>query len=92
MKLALAGFIALITLGVAEASETPWRGFLWPVKTDQTYTMTLGEFETLDACRRTAIIKVLAAGWDDDAFWECGLNCTRRAAPKGEWACEDRTR
>lgn len=92
MKPLLLLVLASIVPGQALASDTPWRGFLWPVKTDQTYTMTTGEFATLDACRRTAIIKVLAAGWDDDAYWECGLNCERRTGAQGTWKCDDRTR
>ncbi len=73
------------------AAQKPWRGFLWPVKTEQSFELSLGAFATLAACRKTAVIHVLAAGWADDAFWECGLNCVRREYPKVSWKCEDRT-
>ena len=72
-------------------ADTPWRGFLWPVKTERAYELSLGQFESLDACRRIALIRILASGWKGGADWECGLNCVPASFPKGAWTCEDRT-
>jgi hypothetical protein len=60
------------------------------VKTERSFELNLGQFPTLDACRRTAMIRILASGWADGADWECGLNCRPRDFPAGSWHCDDR--
>lgn len=81
-------FVWPAILFAAPSNEPSWHGFLWRVNTELSFELSLGHFDTLQTCRKTAMIRVLASGWKDGADWECGLNCKPASFAGGSWTCE----
>ncbi len=60
---------------ISGCGEAPWRGWIYPDKTDLTQSIEIGPYKSLNECRsgvrRATLNMVDPTGWD----YECGLKC-----------------
>lgn len=67
----VAGFCLLL---LSCTKGDTWSGFFYPDKNDLTVDQPLGNFSSLQECREAAILKMQSTQ-NDNADYECGLNC-----------------
>ncbi|MCE3233132.1 MAG: hypothetical protein K0R98_1389 [Rickettsiaceae bacterium] len=68
--------IILPLLSVISCFKNTWSGFYYPNKNDLTVDEFVGDFSTLEDCRQ-AIHAIINSTNNQNADYECGLNCDR---------------
>ena len=71
--------------------DDTWTGHVYPNANDLLVDRFIGEYSSLEDCRRAATRTIADSGWEN-ADYECGLNCTRDSSLGGLWICEDTLR
>ena len=73
-----------LALGLAAAAacsgEPTWRGWVYPDRNDLSQSIPLGEFESLESCRASAVAVMakLPVGTEEEPLepdYECGRDC-----------------
>lgn len=76
---------------VSGCDQTPWRGWIYPDKTDLTHSIEIGPYKSLDECRsgvrRATADMIDPTSWD----YECGLKC-KSDKPLGVNVCKETVR
>ena len=67
-------FLMLACLMLASCFKDTWSGFYYPNKNDLTVDEFVGDYSTLDDCRE-AIVAIIGSKNNQNADYECGLNC-----------------
>lgn len=70
---ALSAIILASLLSACFSDE--WVGFVYPDKANLTIHAAIGNFPTLEECRRSAMSILSVMGRADSGSYECGLNC-----------------
>jgi hypothetical protein len=60
---------------LAACQKDEWEGFVYPSRNDLTEHVSVGVFESLDACRGAVRAIMEQNGWQETGDYECGLNC-----------------
>ena len=68
-------------------SPDRWTGFVYPDKTHLAKHETIGDFESLDACRDAARAR-LGASYPERSDYECGWNCKPLEGVAGMQVCK----
>jgi hypothetical protein len=89
MRALLVGAAALGALG---CRADRWEGFVYPDRGNLARHLTLGEFATLDDCRRACLASISALHAEQRADYECGLNCRNDSALPGLRVCKETLR
>jgi hypothetical protein len=58
-----------------------WQGYVYPDKNDLTKHIQLGNFDSLENCRKAAIDVMWKLGERSKRDYECGLNCKTETMP-----------
>ena len=69
----LACTVILILLACGERDT--WEGFVYPDRGDLTSHVSLGAFQSLEACRIAALNKLAELRAEEGGDYECGKNC-----------------
>lgn len=89
MKRAFAAAACLALVGCFE--KDVWAGFVYPDKSNLSKYRVVGNFPTLDECRRAAVGLIRQESWSRADF-ECGLNCKASRGADGPLVCKQTSR
>lgn len=65
----------LLILAALSGCAERWEGFAYPNAADLTHHVTVGVYESLEACRHAARRTLASMNALEKGDWECGLNC-----------------
>ena len=71
--------------------DDTWRGWVYPSASNLMVDRFIGQYSSLEDCRRAATSIIANFGWEN-ADYECGLNCKRDSSIADFWICEDTLR
>jgi hypothetical protein len=72
----LPALAASLMLGCSER----WEGYVYPDKSNLSKHRFVGQFESLEECRRTALSELSRLSAINRGDYECGLNCEAHAS------------
>ena len=75
-----------------EDSRYPWKGFIYPDRSNLLHDIPIGDFETLEACRASSAARLLEANATEIGDYECGYLCNRRRGIADIWLCKETLR
>jgi len=81
-------FILVLTLVFLNGCGDSWKGWIYTDKTDLTHSISIGEFNTLEECRKSARDELSDHNALYSGDYECGLNCKYNSAMDIN-VCED---
>ena len=79
--------MALTVVTLSGCSDS-WEGFVYPNRNDLTRHRNLGKFESLEACRASALGFLAEIKTLDRGDYECGKNCDDGSKLSGIKLCE----
>lgn len=83
--LTIIGLLLILT----GCGNTTWDGFVYPSKDDLFRYDNIGEFKTLEACKKACQDKLEELKASDRGYWQCGKNCVDDRGAKNVQSCKE---